>query len=205
MEKLTSCKRNGVRFPNIGEFDPCTCFGNCFWDTCSNVASACYCTPEQCKLGARCSNAPRTLETMKLYDTGRVGLGVYTTTALDEGDVLGEYCGELTEFPAVLERQSPLAVKQNSGYTLLYNTKSVNNNYVYVEGQRCGSITRFLSHSCDPNAAFVEQQTRSRVGVLVKMIKNVQPGAQITVHYGKCACERCWKNPKVQEVGSEDE
>ncbi|ETL97879.1 hypothetical protein L917_04917 [Phytophthora nicotianae] len=155
--------------------------------------------PQYCKLGAICSNAPRTLSSLKLFDTGRVGLGVYTTTDLDVGDVLGEYCGELSELPAVVE-----------GYTLLYNTRSVNNNYVYVDALRCGSITRFISHSSEPNATFLEQQTRSRVRVLVKMIKNVKTGAQITVHYGnerwfKCACDLCWKEPSRTGESSGDE
>ncbi|KAG6615454.1 putative set domain-containing protein [Phytophthora cinnamomi] len=160
--QLTTCKRNGVKFPDIGSFNPCSCFGDCFLDTCSNVASASVCTPNYCKLGARCSNAPRTLDTLKLFDTGRVGLSVYTTTALDVGDVIGEYCAELTEFAASLK----------------------------------------------PNAAFVEQQTRSRVRVLVKMLKNVKAGAQVTVHYGnerwfKCACDGCWVNRT--EIGGDSE
>ncbi|ETL97877.1 hypothetical protein L917_04918 [Phytophthora nicotianae] len=91
-------------FPDIGSYDPCKCFGDCFWDTCTNVASVSFCMPQYCKLGAICSNAPRTLSSLKLFDTGRVGLGVYTTTDLDVGDILGEYCGELSELPAVVER-----------------------------------------------------------------------------------------------------
>lgn len=179
--RIRTCKRNDVRFHDV---DPCECHGDCFWDSCKNVASESFCTPRNCSLGALCSNAPRILCTLKLYDTGRVGLGVYTTTSLDVGDMLGEYCGELSEFPAVVEGQPPKAVKMNTGYTLLLNAKSINGNYVYVDDLKCGSVTRFVSPSCDPSAAFVEQQTRSRVRVLVKMIRNVESGAQITVHYG---------------------
>jgi hypothetical protein len=168
------------------------CLWDCFWDICSNVASVSLCTTKYCKLGARCSNAPRAPDTLKLYDTGRVGLGVYTTTALNVGYVIGDYCGELAEFAAVVEGQPAHALKHNSGYTMPYNAKSVLGNYA----DALRSITRFLSHPCQPNAAFVEQQTRSRVRVLVKMIMNVQEGAQENVHYGierwfKCACDRC--------------
>ncbi|RLN92623.1 hypothetical protein BBJ28_00015179 [Nothophytophthora sp. Chile5] len=138
----------------------------------------------------------------KLFDTKRVGLGVYTTTALDVGDVIGEYCGKLTELPAIVDDQPDQAVQQNSGYTLLYNAKSTKRNYVYVDALKCGSITRFISHACHPNAAFVEQQNRSSVKVLVKMIRNVKPGAQITVHYGKerwfhCSCDAYWSEDGV--------
>jgi hypothetical protein len=206
VEEIATCRRNGVKFADIGSVDACMCFGDCIWDVCSNAAAASFCIPKYCSLNARCSNAPRTLKTLKLFNTGRVGLGVYTSTALDVGDVLAEYCGNLTEFPALVEGQAPTAMKQNSGYTLLYNAKSVHGNYVYVDALKCGSIARFLCHSCEPNAAFVELQTRARVKVLVKMIKNVSPGAQITVHYGnerwfKCACDRCW-NRRDQEADS---
>eukprot|EP00644_Phytophthora_capsici_P018863 jgi/Phyca11/132296/e_gw1.151.17.1 len=207
--RITTCKRNGITFPDIGRVDPCQCVGDCFWDSCSNVASGSFYTPKYCNLRARCSNAPRTLDTLQLFKTGRVGLGVYTTTDLDIGDVLGEYCGELSEFPSEVEGQPPEAVKQHSGYTLLYNAKSVARNYVYVDALKCGSITRFISHSCTPNAAFIEQQTRSRVRVLVKIIKSVTAGVQVTVHYGNerwfnCACVRCW-NGRVEEVNDSEE
>jgi hypothetical protein len=211
VEEIATCRRNGVKFADIGSVDAaCTCFGDCFWDVCSNAAAAAFCIPKYCSLNARCSNAPRTLKTLKLFDTGRVGLGVYTSTALDVGDVLAEYCGDLTEFPALVEGQAPTAMKQNSGYTLLYNAKSVHGNYVYVDALKCGSIARFLCHSCEPNAAFGELQTRARVKVLVKMTKNVSPGAQITVHYGnerwfKCACDRCWANRTEVVAHSEEE
>ncbi|KAE9170899.1 hypothetical protein PF002_g29966 [Phytophthora fragariae] len=122
---------------------------------------------------------------------------------------LGRVLRRAHRVPAVVEGQPPLAVKQNSGYTLLYNAKSVNKNSVYVDALKCGSITRFISHSCDPNAAFVEQQMRSRVRVFVKMIKNVKAGAQVTVHYGNerwftCACDQCWA-PRVVEVSDSEE
>ncbi|KAG4236259.1 hypothetical protein PC116_g15652 [Phytophthora cactorum] len=44
---------------------------------------------------ARCSNAPIARTTLKLFDTGRFGLGVYTTTSLDVENIVGEYTGEL--------------------------------------------------------------------------------------------------------------
>jgi hypothetical protein len=196
IERVTECRSNGVAFRDIGAFDLCGCVGDCFLDVYKNVESATFCTPSCCSLDARCSNAPHTLETLKLFDTKRVGLGVFTTTALDVGDVIGEYCGELSELPTLVDGQPNQAVHQNSGYTLLYNAKSKARNYVYVDALKCGSITRFISHGCQPNAAFVEQHNRSEVKVLVKMSANVKAGAEISVHYGKerwfrCACDVC--------------
>ncbi|ETM00707.1 hypothetical protein L917_02591 [Phytophthora nicotianae] len=195
---IVECEANGITFPDLGSFDKCQCKGDCFWDSCANAGAAVYCTPSCCNLGARCSNAPINRTTVKLFETGRVGVGVYTTTDLDVGDIVGEYVGKLSEWSALVPGQPDQAMKANSGYTLLYNVKSVKKKYVYVDALTCGSITRFISHACDPNAVFVEMQNRRNAKVIVKMIKNVKAGAEITVNYGNerwfvCACEDCWQ------------
>ncbi|ETP52174.1 hypothetical protein F442_02772 [Phytophthora nicotianae P10297] len=195
---IVECEANGITFPDLGSFDKCQCKGDCFWDSCANAGAAVYCTPSCCNLGARCSNASINRTTVKLFETGRVGVGVYTTTDLDVGDIVGEYVGKLSEWSALVPGQPDQAMKANSGYTLLYNVKSVKKKYVYVDALTCGSITRFISHACDPNAVFVEMQNRRNAKVIVKMIKNVKAGAEITVNYGNercfvCACEDCWQ------------
>lgn len=80
----------GVTFPDIGEFDACKCVGDCFWDVRKNVTTETFCTPKGCNLKVRCSNASRLLTSLKLFDTGRVSLGIYTTTNMAIGDVIGE-------------------------------------------------------------------------------------------------------------------
>ncbi|KAE8899117.1 hypothetical protein PF003_g16960 [Phytophthora fragariae] len=194
----------GIAFADIGDGDPCKCIGDCFMDTCSNAALAIFCTPDCCALNAACSNAPRTLHTLKLYDTGRVGLGVFTTTYLEVGDVVGEYAGRLCEYAAIVEGQPAEAMKQNRGYTMLLHERSVNGKFVYIEALKCGSTTRFLSHACDPNVAFFEMQNRTTVKVLAVMIKTVKAGTQLTVNYCKkvwfkCACDDCWVEPTGEE------
>ncbi|GMF40717.1 unnamed protein product [Phytophthora fragariaefolia] len=186
----------GIEFADIGDGHSCKCLGDCFMDTCCNAALAIFCTPECCALNASCSNAPRTRKTLKLYDTGRVGLGVFTTTFLEVGDVVGEYTGRLCAYSALVVGQPAQAMKQNSGYTMLLNERAVNGKFVYIEALNCGSITRFMSHACDPNVAFVEMQNRTTVKVMAVMIKSVKAGAQLTVNYGnqiwfQCSCDDC--------------
>ncbi|ETI30907.1 hypothetical protein F443_22031 [Phytophthora nicotianae P1569] len=198
IQYVTKCITNGVRFPDLGSIHKCRCIGDCFWDSCDNAEASVYCTPNCCNLSARCSNAPIVRKTLKLFDTGRVGLGVYTTTNLDVGDIVGEYTGELSEWSALVPGQPDQALKHNSGYTLLYNTKSTKKKFVYVDAANSGCITRFISHACDPNAVFVEMQNRRNVKVFVKMVKDVKAGAVITVQYGNerwfvCACDECWE------------
>lgn len=187
----------GLTFPDVGEFDKCKCSGDCFMDTCYNAVSGVYCTKDGCGLEAKCSNAPRSRSSLKLFDTHRVGVGVYTTTALSVGDVLGEYTGKLCEYDAQVVGQPNQALKQNSGYTMLLHTKSSRKKFVYIEALECGFTTRFISHACNPNAAFIEKRYRQSVKVFVVMLRSVEAGAQITVNYGDetwftCACDDCW-------------
>lgn len=96
------------------------------------------------------------------------------------------------------------AIKENNGYTLLYGTGSSRKKFICVEAVTFGSVTRFSSHSCDPNAAFVELQNQSDVKVLIKMIKSVKAGAEMLVHYGKetwftCTCDECWTEEATTE------
>ncbi|KAF1791471.1 SET domain [Phytophthora cactorum] len=73
-----------------------------------------------------------------------------------------------------------------------------------VEALNYGWTTRFISHACDPNTAFAEMENRTNVKVLIKMIKNVKPGAQITVNYGperwfKSTCDACWLDQEQEQ------
>ncbi|KAE9047702.1 hypothetical protein PR001_g4096 [Phytophthora rubi] len=151
-------------------------------------------------LGGAYSNSPRSHLGLTLYDICRVGLDVHTTAYIEAGDVVDEYVERLFECPAVIEGQPPQATKQNSGCIMLLNVKSVSGMYVYIAALNCGSITRFISHSCNSNVEFVEMQNGADVKVLARMIKTIRPGTQLTVNYGdknwfKCACDSCWVDP----------
>ncbi|KUF87423.1 Nucleoporin p58/p45 [Phytophthora nicotianae] len=188
----------GLYFVDAGDVDPCLCVGDCSAHCCRNADTAFYCTPEICRLDALCSNAPRTHPGLRIYNTRRLGLGVYTTQKLWTGEIVAEYCGKLQEYEAMREGQLEEAMKQNSGYAMLLNEKTRRGNFVYIEALTAGSNARFFQHSCRPNVEFVEMQNRAQVKVLCRMISTVDAGAQITVSYDndiwfRCACDQCWK------------
>ncbi|KAE8909183.1 hypothetical protein PF003_g6870 [Phytophthora fragariae] len=165
----------GLEFADVGDGDPCQCYEDCFMDSCRNALLSIYYNPDRCGLGGTCSNSPRSHPGLKLYDTCRVGLGMHTTAYIE-----------------------------NSGYTILLNAKSMPGMYVYIEALHCGSITRFMSHFCDPNVEFAEMQNGKDVKVLARMIKTVKPATQLTVNYGdeiwfNYACDSCWVDPDDEE------
>ncbi|KAE9052046.1 hypothetical protein PR001_g862 [Phytophthora rubi] len=113
-------------------------------------------------------NTPRTHSGLRICDTQRLGLGVYTTQKF--------WAGEIVRSTAGICRSK----------------------FVYVEAMAAGSIARFLQHACRPNVQFVEMQNMTQVKVLYRTISTVDVGAQITVSYGKeiwfkFACDPCWK------------
>jgi SET domain-containing protein len=112
------------------------------------------------------------------------------------GDIVGEYVGQLLAFEGKVDGLPPTAWKYNSGYTLLFNKRSTKKKFIYVEAASCGSITRFINHSCRPNADFIEMSNGRNHKVLVVMNHPVTQGMEITVNYGhdkefKCQCEEC--------------
>ncbi|ETP55145.1 hypothetical protein F442_00280 [Phytophthora nicotianae P10297] len=77
VHKIDQCLNpDKVEFKDVGDLGQCSCAGDCFLDTCNNAEGAVDCTEDTCNLYGRCSNAPRNLSTLKLFDTGRVGVGV---------------------------------------------------------------------------------------------------------------------------------
>ena len=181
---VAQCRNpQSVVFPDGGDMDKCVCQGDCFLDTCYNAAASIYCTEENCILGGRCSNAPRIRSTLRLCKT-RTGLGVFSTSTLEIGDLVGEYCGVLCPYDGIADARAVNKLKYNSGYTMLLNQRSVDLKFVYIEPKRYGAITRFINHACHPNATFVEMRNRRNVKVFVRMLKTIEPGTEITVSYG---------------------
>ncbi|ETL32681.1 hypothetical protein L916_14766, partial [Phytophthora nicotianae] len=145
---ITECLNpEGVQFKDAVDFSRCSWTGDCFMDLCANVDGALYCTPDTCNLDGIRSNAPRTLATSKLFDTDRVGLGVFTSTDLTAGDVISEYAGVLNASDPIDAGQPGQRMKHNTGCTMLLNARSTRRQYIYVESINWGSTVRFISHS----------------------------------------------------------
>lgn len=182
-----------VKFRDAGRLGRCTCRAECFRDDCSNALAGVYCARNNCTLKGRSSNASMVRPTLKLFNS-RVGLGVYSETALEVGDIVGEYCGILCPYDGVRDLDEPgVRLKYNSGYTLLMRTRSTRRKFVYIEDAQCGGITRFINHSCAPNAKLVEMRNRRCAKVFVVVEHAIEAGSEVAVDYGdsvwfECVC-----------------
>ncbi|KAF4145328.1 SET domain-containing protein [Phytophthora infestans] len=190
---------NGIRFKNIGNLGKCECIGDCYIDECMNSRSDVYCSKQNCAIQWQCGNSVKECLSLKLFETVRCGLGVYTTDTVEVGTIVGEYCGVLESYRGLdTTSAEPATLKNNTGYSLLLNQRATDGQFVYIEAEKTGSIMRFLNHSCNPNCRFREMQYRKQVVVVVVTLRKILPTEELTVSYaGKlwftCSCKKCSK------------
>jgi hypothetical protein len=183
---------HNVRFEALGDLGICQCAsnGDCRQDKCLNSLMGVYCTRRNCAFGGGCGNAPRELESLRLFNNPEKGTGVFTTGPINADVVVAEYCGVLE---AVEGSSDNVPVKHNTGYSLVLPVKAKDGKFVYIEPVTHGSIARFISHSCDSNCEFRPAQYRDKVTVLVVSKRFITADEEITVEYSgelwfQCKC-----------------
>ena len=126
----------------------------------------------------------------------RTGLGLFATKPIEKKTIIVEYRGRrITN--AVADRLEA----QNSRYMYELNSRWT------VDGSSRRNVARYANHSCRPNAesdVLLGPRAQGRRGgmVIIRAIRNIQPGDEITYDYGKdyfdgfikpigCKCVKC--------------
>ena len=117
----------------------------------------------------------------------RTGLGLFATEPIKKRAFIVEYKGRklTTEQADILEAR---------GNRYLYE---INSRWT-IDGSTRKNLGRYANHSCRPNA---ESHSIGHM-VILRAIKNIKPGVEITYDYGKdylvnvitrrgCKCEKC--------------
>ena len=118
----------------------------------------------------------------------RTGLGLFATEHIKKRTFIAEYSGELIT-TAEAERREARSLRY------LYE---INSRWT-VDGSTRRNIARYANHSCRPNA---ESDTTRDRKVILRAIKNIKPGDEITYDYGSdyfeaflkpvgCKCAKC--------------
>jgi SET domain-containing protein len=117
------------------------------------------------------------------------GLGLVATSVIPLGAKIIEYVGRIMNEEEADEKGGMYQFAINKHKT--------------IDGSGRGNIARYANHACRPNAqAFVDDDDE----IWIYAIKKIQPGEQITIHYGKhyfdtfirpkgCKCATCLKKP----------
>ena len=134
----------------------------------------------------------------KLFRVGRsrTGLGLFATKPIKKRTIIAEYKGRrVTNEVAdrLEERGSRYMYELNSRWT--------------VDGSSRNNVARYANHSCRPNAesdVIRGPRAQGRKGgmVIIRAIKNIKPGDEITYDYGRdyfngflkpigCKCAHC--------------
>jgi hypothetical protein len=119
----------------------------------------------------------------------RTGLGLFATVPIKKGAFIVEYKGR----KLATEQANKLEARGNR---YLYE---INSRWT-IDGTSRKNLGRYVNHSCRPNAE------THRIGhkVVIRAIKNIKTGAEITYNYGRdylinvitrrgCKCDKCRK------------
>ncbi len=127
----------------------------------------------------------------KPFRVGRskTGLGLFATDEIAKGAFIVEYKGRLLPSKVAEQRENRYHFEVNSRWT--------------VDGVSRRNIARYANHSCRPNA---ESDVTREKKVILRAIKKIRPGDEITYNYGRdyfnaflkpigCKCAACTRKP----------
>jgi hypothetical protein len=118
----------------------------------------------------------------------RTGLGLFATEPIKKRTVIAEYTGRL-----LTTEQAEKCEARNARYLYEINSRWT------IDGKSRRNVARYANHSCRPNA---ESDTTRDRRVVIRAIKNIKPGDEITYDYGEdyfdiylkpigCKCLKC--------------
>ena len=116
----------------------------------------------------------------------RSGLGLFATAAIEKGAFIVEYTG-----PRITNAESARREARGARYMFELDSRWT------VDGSGRSNIARYANHSCRPNA----ESDIVKGKVILRAIRNIEPGDEITFDYGEeyfelflkagCKCSKC--------------
>src|SRR6266567_6149289 len=135
----------------------------------------------------------------KPYRVGRsrTGLGLFATKPIKKGAKIVRYFGPLLD----CRKKKDDAIENKYLFEL--------NNRWTIDGSVRKNIARYINHACNPNAESDVSPRKRKV--VIRAIKNIEPGEEINYDYGTdyfkaylkpigCKCAACEKKRKKQRA-----
>jgi uncharacterized protein len=133
----------------------------------------------------------------------RTGLGLFATKPIEKRTIIVEYKGR-----RITNAEADRLEAQNSRYMYELNSRWT------VDGSSRSNVARYANHSCRPNAesdVLLGPRALGRKGgmVIIRAIRNIEPGDEITYDYGKdyfdgfikpigCKCVKCTEKRRAE-------
>jgi SET domain-containing protein len=129
-------------------------------------------------------------------DRSRTGLGLFATTSIKKGAFIVEYRGR-----RIANALAKRLEARGNRYMFELDSRRT------VDGSSRRNIARYANHSCHPNA----QSDVVRGKVILRAIRKIRPGEEITYDYGSdyfelflrpvgCKCAKCLERRKKKEL-----
>jgi len=135
----------------------------------------------------------------------RTGLGLFATRPIKKRTIFIEYRGR-----RITNAEAEELEKRGSRYMYELNSRWT------IDGSSRRNIARYANHSCRPNAesdVLLGKRAEGRKGgkAVLRAIKNIEPGDEITYDYGKdywnayikpigCKCDSCRRKRAKQRA-----
>lgn len=114
----------------------------------------------------------------------RVGIATFARNAFTEGEVIGEYVGELVPSDAKDDRVN------QSAYLFDIKQFKTEQLVLFIDSLRVGGWSRFVNHSCNPSAGFELRRVGARQRVVVVVEHDIAVGEEVTIDYGDSYWDR---------------
>ena len=122
---------------------------------------------------------------LEVFMTERCGFGIRSPVPIKRGQFIDVYLGELLTMKALEEYEH--AINEATSSYVFSLDFFIDPAQYYVQGLHFGSPTRFINHSCNPNARIFIYMTNNGDQKLYKLayfaIKDIAPRQEITFDY----------------------
>lgn len=207
MNDLNSCLNQMCNCTDLCQAPSCECFGtagynnydnfgklisvNRFIYECNDLCKCTSCQNRIVQLGPRIG--------LRISHCSK-GYGLYTDIAIEKGQFVCEYAGEIINLTEAQRRSNA----DNENYIFVINEHfSGHITTTVIDATVIGNIGRYINHSCEPNCMIVPVRVDSLIPRLaIFAMKDIQCNEEITYHYGgegsrsqnnlsdvKCLCE----------------
>ncbi|SPP77988.1 blast:Probable histone-lysine N-methyltransferase CG1716 [Drosophila guanche] len=149
-----------------------------------------------CTNGERCTNKRFQLHQCwpcRVFRTEKKGCGITAELLIPAGEFIMEYVGEVIDSEEFERRQHRYSKDRNRHYYFMALRGEA-----IIDATMRGNISRYINHSCDPNAETQKWTVNGELRIGFFSVKTILPGEEITFDYQyqrygrdaqRCYCE----------------
>ncbi|XP_030568092.1 probable histone-lysine N-methyltransferase CG1716 [Drosophila novamexicana] len=149
-----------------------------------------------CTNGERCTNKRFQLHQCwpcRVFRTEKKGCGITAELQIPPGEFIMEYVGEVIDSEEFERRQHIYSRDRNRHYYFMALRGEA-----IIDATAKGNISRYINHSCDPNAETQKWTVNGELRIGFFSVKTIMPGEEITFDYQyqrygrdaqRCYCE----------------